>query len=190
MLTTSISPRFGEEVANLLYAGDGRAIGSCIHCGVCSATCPAVQSMDHTPRLLLAMIGAGMKDEVLASNTYWMCASCFDCSERCPLGIHPAQVMYALKRYSLWHSRYPKDLIGPELSRRFVRTILRNGKSYEPGYAPAFIWEGGFSGLLREMQTGLKLLRRGRLPLIPSKIKRINNFRSMIGRIIPLEGIS
>ena len=65
-----------------------------------------------------------------------------------------------------------------------------NGKSYEPGYAPAFIWEGGFQGLLREMQGALKLLRRGRLPLLPKKIKRVKNFRQMIGRIIPLDGIS
>ena len=98
--------------------------------------------------------------------------------------------MSALKRYSLWHSRYPDGLVGPDFSRRFVKTILANGKSYEPGYAPAFIWEGGFQGAMHEMQGAVKLLRRGRLKLIPKKIKRVKNFRQMIGRIIPLEGIS
>jgi heterodisulfide reductase subunit C len=140
--------------------------------------------------MLLAMINAGMKDEVLASNTFWTCASCFACSERCPQGIHVAQIMYALKRYSLWHTRYPEGLVGPDFSRRFVKTILANGKSYEPGYAPAFIWEGGPKGLLFEMLGAVKLLRRGRLALIPKKIKRVDNFRQMIARIIPLEGIS
>ena len=79
--------------------------------------------------------------------------------------------------------------MGPQFSRRFVKTILANGKSYEPGYAPTFILEGGLTGAMREVQGGLKLLRRGRLKLIPKKIKRLDNFRQMIGRIIPLEGI-
>jgi heterodisulfide reductase subunit C len=146
--------------------------------------------MDHTPRELIAMINAGFKDRVLLSNTFWTCASCYSCSEKCPKGIHPAEMMYALKRYSLWNNKYKEDLIGPEFSRRFVKTILKTGKSYEPGYAPAFILEGGFQGLVRELQTALKLLRRGRLPLIPSKIKRVTRFRRMLARIIPLEGIA
>lgn len=190
MFPSTTSPQFSMEVMNLLYAGDGKPPNLCVHCSVCSATCPAVEFMDHSPRMLLAMINAGMKDEVLASNTFWTCASCFACSERCPQGIHVAQIMYALKRYSLWHSRYPDGLVGPDFSRRFVKTILANGKSYEPGYAPAFIWEGGFQGAMHEMQGAVKLLRRGRLKLIPKKIKRVKNFRQMIGRIIPLEGIS
>jgi hypothetical protein len=40
------------------------------------------------------------------------------------------------------------------------------------------------------MLGAVKLLRRGRLALIPKKIKRVDNFRQMIARIIPLEGIS
>ena len=68
-------------------------------------------------------------------------------------------------------------------------TDNRTGKSYEPGYAPAFIFEGGFSGMVREMQMGLKLLAKGRMPLIPSRIKRIHNLRSMVARVMPLDGI-
>ena len=190
MFPSTTSPKFSMEVMNLLYADDGKAPNLCVHCAVCSASCPAVEFMDHSPRMLLAMINAGMKDEVLASNTFWTCASCFACSERCPQGIHVAQIMYALKRYSLWHTRYPEGLVGPNFSRRFVKTILANGKSYEPGYAPAFIFEGGLQGVVYEMKGALKLLQRGRLKLIPKRIKRVKNFRRMIERIIPLEGIS
>jgi heterodisulfide reductase subunit C len=31
--------------------------------------------MDHTPRMLFAMLRAGMRDEVLRSNTMWLCVS-------------------------------------------------------------------------------------------------------------------
>jgi heterodisulfide reductase subunit C len=188
MTTTTL--RFDQEVRNLLHADDGSPLHTCMHCAACTGSCPAAAFMDHTPQRLISMIEAGLKEEVLASNTYWMCASCFACSVRCPRGIHPAQLMYGLKRYSLWKGGHRDDLVGPDFSRRFVRTIVRNGKSYEPGYAPAFIWEGGFPGLLREMQGGLRLLRKGRLKLIPSKIKRIDTFREMINRVLPMDGIS
>lgn len=179
---------FAAEIANLRPRSE-KPITRCIQCAVCVSVCPAVEFMDQTPRRLIAMISAGWKEQVLASNTFWTCASCYTCTERCPEGLHPAEMMYALKRYSLWKGRYQEGLIGPDFSRRFVKTVIRNGKSYEPGYAPAFIWEGGFSGMVHEVQNAMRLLRRGRLPLIPSRIERIGNFRKMIGRIIPLEGI-
>jgi len=180
---------FREEVENLLHAEEGASLVRCIQCATCSAVCPAVEFMDHTPRMLIGLINAGMKDEVMASNTFWTCASCYACTEKCPEGIRPADVMYALTRYSLWKDAFDRDAVAPEFSRRFTRTIVRTGKSYEPGYAPAFIFEGGFSGMVREMQMGLKLLAKGRMPLLPSRIKRIHNLRAMVARVLPLDGI-
>ena len=61
-------------------------LNCCIQCATCSAACPAVEFMDHTPRRLIGMINAGLKDEVLASNTFWTCASCYACSRPLPQG--------------------------------------------------------------------------------------------------------
>jgi hypothetical protein len=97
--------------------------------------------------------------------------------------------MYALTRYSLWKGTFNRDWVAPDFSRRFARTILRTGKSYEPGYAPAFIFEGGFPGMVREMRMAVRLLSKGRLPLIPSRIKRIRNLRAVVARVLPLDGI-
>jgi heterodisulfide reductase subunit C len=181
---------FHKEILDLLHAADGKTINSCIQCATCSSACPVVDFVDRTPRGLILLISADMKEEVLKSNMFWTCASCYQCTEKCPKGVNPAEIMYALKRYSLWKNSYREGLIGPDFSRRFVKTILRNGKSYEPGLAPAFIFEGGFKGLMGELQTALKLLAKGRLPLIPSRIKRRDNFRHMLNRVLPLEGIS
>jgi heterodisulfide reductase subunit C len=181
---------FADEISNEMYATGTRGLNCCIQCATCSAACSAVEFMDHTPRRLIAMINAGLKDEVLASNTFWTCASCYACSERCPKEIRPSELMYALKRYSLWKSRYRRDLVGPAFSRRFVHTIMRNGKSYEPGYAPAFIFAGGLKGMVREMRFGMRLMAKGRIPLIPSRVKRVVNFRRMLSRIMPLEGVA
>ncbi len=181
---------FADEISNEMYATGTRGLNSCIQCATCSASCPAVDHMDHTPRQLIAMINAGLKDEVLASNSFWSCASCYACSTRCPKEIKPSELMYALKRYSLWKNRFRRDLVGPAFSRRFVRTIVRFGKSYEPGYAPAFVFENGPVGALREARFALRLLAKGRIPIVPKRVKRARNFRRMLSRIMPLEGVA
>ena len=179
-------PTFSEEISNLLYASHGSPIKSCIQCGYCSASCPSVEFMDHTPRELIGMIGADLKDEVLASNTYWSCASCYNCTVRCPAGIDIADLMYALKRYSIWKHEYAEDLIGPEFSESFVKMIVRTGRSFEPVLAPSYIFKYGTRGLLQEAQTATALVLKGRMPLLPTKIKRIENLRKMVRRIIPI----
>ena len=180
---------FEQEVQNLVQSHGASPLSRCIQCATCSAVCPAVWFMDRTPRELIALIRADMKQEVLDSTAYWTCASCFACTEACPEEIDPAHLMYALKRYSLWKDSFDKDLVGPDFSRRFARMIVRTGKSYEPGYAPAFLFEHGVAGVVQEAQMALKLLAKGRLPLIPSKLDRLDSFRRMIGRVIPVEGL-
>ena len=34
----------------------------CIQCGTCGGSCPSAADMDHTPRMLFAMIRAGLRD--------------------------------------------------------------------------------------------------------------------------------
>ena len=181
---------FSDEISNQMYATGARSLNCCVQCATCSAVCPVVSFMDHSPRRLIGMINAGLRDEVLDSNTFWSCASCYACTDRCPKGIRPGDLMYVLKHYSIWKNRYRSDMVGPYFSRSFVKTIAKTGKSYEPGYAPAFIFEGGLRGMVREMRMGMKLMAKGRIPLIPSKVKRVENFRRMLSRIVPLEGIA
>ncbi len=179
---------FSREISNLLYAAEGSPIDRCIQCGTCSGTCPAAPFMEHSPRQIIDMIRAGLRKRVLSSNTFWFCASCYQCTVRCPEGIHITDLMYALKRYALWKNMYGKHLIGPVFSQQFVKQILRTGRSYEPALASAYMFKLGLKGFLGEAKTGMKLMTKGRLPLLPSRIKRIENFRRVLGKIIPLEG--
>lgn len=181
-------PTFSQEIGNLLHAVHGEPLSTCIQCGTCAGTCPAVEYMDHTPRQLIAMINADLKEDVLASNTYWFCASCFHCNVRCPREIDIAAVMYAVKRYSMWHKTYPDELIGPTFSETFVKTIVRSGRSYEPVLAPTYLFSFGARDFLQEAQTATNLMLKGRIPVLPTRIKRLDNFKRMLNRIIPMGG--
>ena|GEM_PF-5943464 len=120
----------------------------------------------------------------------YFCVSPYHCTVKCPRGIDVAGMMYGLKRYSLWRNRFKRGLIGPDFSRRFARRIAKTGRSFEPGLAPAFLFKSGVRGLLQEAWTAVALLRKGRLSLTPSRIRRLKNFRRMLGRIIPVGGLS
>jgi heterodisulfide reductase subunit C len=182
----AVKPTFSQEIANLLYAAHGSPLKSCIQCGTCAGTCPVADYMDNTPRQLIAMINADLKEEVLASNTFWFCASCYHCTVRCPSKIDIAEAMYAVKRYSIWKSQYKEGLIGPVFSETFVKMIVRSGRSYEPVLAPTYIFSKGVRGFLQEAQTATTMMIKGRIPVLPPRIQRLENFKEMVRRIIPI----
>jgi heterodisulfide reductase subunit C len=181
---------FSEEINNLLYASGGNPVTTCIQCGTCAGTCPAVEYMDHTPRQLIGMIGANMKEEVLASNTYWSCSSCYHCTVRCPAGINITDLMYGLQRFAMWRDKQAEDLIGPEFTESFVKMVMRTGRAFEPALAPTYVTKYGTREMLEEVRTASALFFKGRMPMLPKKIKRLENLREMVRRVIPLGGAS
>jgi heterodisulfide reductase subunit D len=73
---------------------------SCMQCGTCSSSCPTAHAMDYTPRQLWQMMRLGMEEEVLNSQTFWLCTACKSCQVRCPRGISLTDTMLALKEYA------------------------------------------------------------------------------------------
>jgi Fe-S oxidoreductase len=61
-----------------------RLFRTCIHCGVCSGSCPMGEFMEYPPRKAAKMLMEGRADEVLRSNTPWLCIACHTCQVRCP----------------------------------------------------------------------------------------------------------
>ena len=91
---------------------------SCVQCGTCSATCPTAYAMDYSPRQLWRMVQLGMRDEVLNSQTFWLCTTCKACQVRCSQGIDLMNVMIALKEYA-----FSNDINVPEEIKAFGETI-------------------------------------------------------------------
>src|SRR5512136_38967 len=113
--------------------GDAR-VNMCIQCGTCGGSCPSGSAMEHTPRAIFAMLRAGMRDDVLNSNTPWMCVSCYYCTVRCPQNIHITDVMYTLKNMALREKLY-SDSTAPDFSKTFINLVETYGRSFEIGLA-------------------------------------------------------
>jgi len=80
--TSSIPEKPGVLFPEIASAED--KFRACIQCGVCSASCPMGGFMDYPPRKAVRMLLEGRFDEVVASNTPWLCVSCHTCATRCP----------------------------------------------------------------------------------------------------------
>lgn len=176
---------FLEEVHKI---PGGEKIADCIQCGTCSGSCPVAYMMDYAPRKLFAMIRAGYRDDVMKSDTIWICASCYMCAARCPKDIKITDIMYALKRLSIKSKKNIEGKNAAHLSKSFVRMVNRYGRNHEPFLIADFFLRTNPLGLLRNAGVGLKLLKHGRLPLLPKKIKRTDHIKKIIKKAESLGG--
>jgi len=79
----------------------GQNVFDCYQCGNCSSGCPVVDYMDISPNQVLKLSQYGSIDEILNSNTIWVCSTCLQCSTRCPKGIDVAKLMEAFRTVNL-----------------------------------------------------------------------------------------
>lgn len=158
----------------------------CIQCGSCGGSCPSAADMDHTPRMLFAMLRAGMRQEVLRSNTPWICVSCYHCVVRCPQNVHIADVMYTLKGMDIKAKQY-KDSTAPDFSQTFVGMVETFGRSFELGLA-SFHYIKHFPLRLPGMAgMGLSMLANKRMNLIPGRIKNMKQLSAILDKAKTLE---
>jgi heterodisulfide reductase subunit C len=79
----------------------GQNLLSCYQCGKCSAGCPMVSAMDILPNQAIRLVQLGLQEDVLKSETIWLCASCVTCGARCPRGVDLSRIMEALRQIML-----------------------------------------------------------------------------------------
>lgn len=163
----------------------GENVKECIQCGTCSGSCPASPYMEHTPRQIFAMIRAGMRDDVLASNTIWKCASCYLCAVRCPSKIKITDIMYALKRLAVKEGKAPPK--APLMAEIFVDNINSYGRNSEwlliaKYYAMASPFKAlSLTGMGMSMYFSGRLFN-GYFPKL-DRIERIEEIQKIIARV-------
>jgi heterodisulfide reductase subunit C len=161
--------------------GAGR-LTQCIQCGTCTASCPVSFAMDLTPRQLIAMFRAGAIEELLKSRTIWVCASCYQCTMRCPADISITELLYAFKRMAIDRGIFPAKFPVHVFAETFTDQVKRHGRNHELSLILRYYLHTSPMGLVRRRRAGWALWRHGRLPLRPSRIRDIDAFRRIIAK--------
>jgi heterodisulfide reductase subunit C len=179
---------FWDQVATF---PDGYKIRNCIQCGSCTASCPVAPAMDVSPRQLVALFRAGFLEDVLKSRSIWLCASCYACTVRCPAGIRVTDNIYALKRLAKRKKLLPAKFPAQALSEAFARNLHRYGRNWETWLGIEYYLRASpaklFAGHVRRFALGM--LRRGRLPLRPRRIRGIQEIRAIVRRAEAIGGL-
>ena len=157
-----------EEVA---ATPGGENIRACIQCGVCTGTCPMAGEMEYPPRKIIALIRAGMRDEVLSSSSMWYCLSCYMCTVRCPQDVKPTELAHALEYLANQQGFRVKGTRTPAMYRSFVSSIKGNGRVHEVGIMLRYYLMTNPLAALKMWSQGLKLFVHKRMPLMPNKVK-------------------
>ncbi len=179
--------------ARWVYANinGGDKLSLCMQCGVCSGSCPIGTQMDYGPRKLFMMIRAGMKEEVLSSNTMWNCTSCYRCVVRCPRGVPVTYILQGLasKAAELGYG-------AKEDNTHFARSFWWSAKSFgrtderlvTAKYYFSFGLKEGMRRGIGNLKTALGLIRTGRMHLgTPHRIKDRGGLQAILAKAAEIE---
>ena len=151
---------FVEEISAI---PGGEAIRLCIQCGTCTASCPNADKMEYTPSEIIALSRAGLRREVLSSNSMWYCLSCYLCTVRCPRGIKPTELMHVLESLATKEGLSPRRALTPAMYRSFNDFVYTLGSLPELGFMTWYYLLTNPFRAFRLMPVVLALIRHGRL---------------------------
>jgi len=110
---------------------EGEWVKMCMQCGVCAGSCPFGPDWEHSPQKIFMMIRAGKREEVLTSDSMWMCTSCYNCVVRCPRQLPITQIMHGLATYAERLGLAPKMNPTRKFSLLFWKNCTKTGRVNE-----------------------------------------------------------
>lgn len=120
---SEIDPKFKYEISKM---PGGEKLLKCFQCGTCTSDCPVARFSDsYRPRAIIRMTQLGLKDRILRSDTLWLCAACFTCTDRCPQDVEVASVIRVLRNLAA-----EKGVV-PLVFKEQARSILESGYAYK-----------------------------------------------------------
>lgn len=180
-LTSKKSKRdFLKEVTKM---HGGERILDCIQCGLCAGSCPTRFAMDYSPMQIIKMVNLGLKEEVLQSSTIWVCSTCFTCYTRCPRAIDITTLMMSLRNQAIKERLVSETKTKPKFYKSFFEIVNKYGRLHEPELLLKLLKKTDVRSLLHNLALGLRLLRKGRLPMRAPKTEQIIELPKMLEEI-------
>jgi heterodisulfide reductase subunit C len=173
----SYSPALRRSFLSEIDALSGQQVELCYHCHTCSAGCLVSEAMAHGPDRMLRLIELGERARALAAPDIWLCVGCETCSARCPNGIDVARVMDTLRHLSLAQpaSRETRRLrLFHDIYMQVVRYTGRLSEALMLGLYKVLGLD-----LFSDLGAGLQLVLRGKIPIIPERIRQQNQIERL-----------
>jgi quinone-modifying oxidoreductase, subunit QmoC len=156
---------FLREVEERVEGGEW--VKMCMQCGVCAGSCPLGPHWEHSPQKLFMMIRAGKREEVLTSDSVWMCTSCYNCIVRCPRKLPITHIVHGIATYAHRQGLAPKVQPTRDFSLRFWGNTTKTGRANEMKLTMGLYFKDGLVAGIRKgwsmRKVALRLLLAKRL---------------------------
>lgn len=174
---------------------EGHWVKMCMQCGVCSGSCPFGPHWAHPPQEIFMMIRAGKRDEVLSSDSMWMCTSCYNCMVRCPRKLPITHIMHGLANYAHRLGIAPKGQPTREFAKLFWDNMMKKGRVNEMKLTIGHYFRNGVGPGIKEAMTmkdiGLGMLKAKRLNpmelLGGHGVKDLKGFQAIVAKAREIE---
>ncbi len=98
---------------DLAYINELEVLGAdtlkkCFQCATCSVACPIAPENSPFPRKEMIAASWGLKDKLVSNGDIWLCHECGDCSDLCPRGARPGDVLSAIRYTAIKEYSQPK----------------------------------------------------------------------------------
>jgi len=155
-----VNPEFKHQV---LREPGGESLRLCFQCGTCTAGCIITEYSDEYqgPRKIIRMVQLGLVEDLLSSPELWACGNCYECTEVCPQGVSPANILNAVRRIAAKEGRFPPAY------RQFVETVLEDGWLLEDSYSDFIEDDRDDLGLETELNWNKKFVEYVKKKYIP-----------------------
>ena len=170
----TLDPAFPKEVQGLAKLN----FTACYQCKKCTNGCPVTFAMDLYPDQVIRLVILGQREKVLNCDTIWICASCATCTTRCPNEVDIAATMDTLKEMAIKEGVKIPQPRTHAFHKAFLDDIKRRGRIFEGRLMQSYLLKSGelfrklADGTIREeINLGLNMYKKGRLPLRPKGIK-------------------
>ncbi len=174
---------------------EGHWVKMCMQCGVCAGSCPLGPAWEHTPQKIFMMIRAGKRDEVLQSDSMWMCTSCYNCIARCPRKLPITHIMHGLANYAHRLNIAPKGQPTREFAVMFWKNLTKRGRTNELMLTLNLYFANGIGpGIKTAMnmqKIGLGMVMAGRLNPMEifggHSVKDLKGFHAVLAKAKEIE---
>jgi heterodisulfide reductase subunit C2 len=134
----------------------------CYQCSKCAGACPLIPNMDLPPSVIMRLLQVGKVSLVMSSKAIWLCTGCKACSTRCPRAIDLPKIVDCLKMLAVQYGYCSSEQA--MFHRTFLNSLRSSGRVYGPNFR-------------RELKLGLPMLLKGKLKILPSKVKNQQQIR-------------
>jgi quinone-modifying oxidoreductase subunit QmoC len=98
------------EFIRFLKEAGGDTLKTCYQCATCSVICPLSKDGSPFPRKEMIWSQWGLKEKLIADPDVFLCHQCGDCTENCPRGAKPGDVLGAIRAYAYTFYGWPAPL--------------------------------------------------------------------------------